>query len=133
ELGELGDSWTIVVTASSGLAIEEMAIGESGMGEESVHLPLVIRFADGRHAGERASALTQPSDLAATLRMMLGFPVTPTPLLLTSVRGEVESWRPSVVCVGGDGVSAALRTLEWALLRSEGEASRLYVKPDDRW
>jgi arylsulfatase A-like enzyme len=127
----LDDSWTIVVTASSGFALEELATGASGIGEESVHLPLIIRFADGRHAGERISALTQPSDLAATLRALLGLPATSGRDLMTLVRGEVESLRPSVIFVGGD--FSAVRTQEWTLLRSADAPSRLYVKPDDRW
>ena len=132
-LDELGDDWTIIVTASSGLAIEELAIGASGIGEESVHLPLMIRFADRRHAGERTCALTQPSDLAAALRTLLGLPATSGHDLLALVRGDGESPRSNVVCVAGDGISATVRTPEWALLRSADSASRLYVKPEDRW
>ncbi|HEX3316345.1 MAG TPA: sulfatase-like hydrolase/transferase [Gemmataceae bacterium] len=138
QLGNLLDAfedseWTIVVTASMGLAIEELALGGPGIGEESVHLPLIVRFADRRHAGERMSALTQPSDLVATLRSWLELPADSTlgRDLMPLVRGEIESLRPSVVSVQGE--SAALRTPEWALLRAAESASRLFVKPDDRW
>jgi arylsulfatase A-like enzyme len=137
QLGNLLDAlddtdWTIVVTASSGLAIDELATGGPGIGEESVHLPLIVRFADRRCAGDRISAQTQPSDLMATLRMLLQMPgETAGRDLLPLIRGEAESLRPSVVCVHGD--AASLRTPEWALIRSAGSASRLYVKPDDRW
>ena len=128
-----GSDWTIVVTAANGLALEELATGGPGIGEESAHLPLIVRFADRRHAGDRIAALTQPGDLAATLRAWLELPADAGPGrdLMPLVRGEIESLRPSVVSVHGD--AAALRTPEWALLRAAESASRLFVKPDDRW
>jgi arylsulfatase A-like enzyme len=137
QLGNLLDALdetdrTLVVTASSGLAIDELATGGPGIGEESVHLPLIVRFADRRHAGDRISALTQPSDLAATLRTLLGIAADgPGRDLMPLIVGAAESLRPSVVCVHGD--AASLRTPEWALLRTAESASRLFVKPDDRW
>ena len=138
QLGNLLDAledsdWTIVVTAATGLALEELALGGPGIGEESVHLPLIVRFADRRRAGERITALTQPSDLVATLRSLLELPASSTAGhdLMPLVRGEIESLRPSALSVHGE--SAALRTPEWALLRAAESASRLFVKPDDRW
>ena len=125
-------TWTIVVTAATGLALEVLATGASSVGEESVHLPLIVRFADRRHAGDRISALTQPSDLVATLRSLLQLPVEPRGRdLMPLIVGDAESLRPSVVC--GHGDAASLRTPEWALLRTAESASRLFVKPDDRW
>ena len=137
QLGNLLDAlddtdWTIVVTASSGLTIDELATGGPGIGEESVHLPLIVRFADRRHAGDRISTLTQPSDLVATLRSLLQLPVESGGRdLMPLIVGDAESLRSSVVCVHGD--AASLRTAEWALLRTAESPSRLFVKPDDRW
>jgi arylsulfatase A-like enzyme len=125
--------WTIVVTASSGLAIDELATGGAGIGEESVHLPLIVRFADRRCAGDRIAAMTQPSDLAATFWTLQDLPFDGSAGrdLMPLIRGETESLRPSIVRIHGD--AASLRTPEWALVQTAEVPSRLFVKPDDRW
>ena len=57
-----------ILTAGRGFPLGEhetigFAAGE--LHEELVHLPLMLRWPNVEHAGERTSALTQPMDLAA--------------------------------------------------------------------
>ncbi len=77
--------------------------------EQPVHLPLII--GDTNRAGRRISSLTADADLAAILR------------------GEAVT-RNFVLARSGDMTS--IRTQDWTLI-VEGDASRLYHWPEDRF
>lgn len=138
----------VLVTAERGLALGEHGIlGEyrPWLHEELIHLPLLMRFPDGREAGRRVAALTQPVDLLPTLLDLFGISL-PEGLhghsLLPLARGEAEMVR-EYACTGlehGERIEWALRTPEWAFLLSVQQAAddpprgpQLFVKPDDRW
>lgn len=141
ESRRLLDETLLVFTASSGLALEARARPElaTSLHEERVHLPLIMRFPDARHAGTHISALTQPMDLLPTFDPLLGIDPRACagrdlgPLL----RSEVDQVRPYAVTRADS--EASLRHPRWLLqatLPLEGERrrpSRLYVQPDDRW
>lgn len=144
----LAEEVLLLVTAERGLALGEHGVlGECRpwLHEEVVHLPLLMRFPDGREAGRRVAALTQPVDLAPTLLDFLGIAL-PEGLhghsLLPLARGEAEKVR-DYACTGlahAGRIEWALRTSEWAFLLPIHQAAdeptrnpQLFVKPDDRW
>ena len=102
-----------------------------------------MRWPGGEHAGLRVRELTQPPDLAATLRELFGLPgpaavaVTTAQSLLPLARDAGGPVRSRAVCVRErEGARDwGIRTLDWYLLAADGPeaARRLYVKPDDRW
>jgi len=109
--------------------------------EELVHLPLVLRLPGAAENGRRVAALTQPPNLAPTLRELYGLEKV-AGTLLPLARGEVASLHNHAVTkLENQGRSeVAIRTPEWALLLpkvvTEGDpprSSMLFVKPDDRW
>ncbi len=106
--------------------------------EEFVHVPLVVRLPGGAEGGRRVPALTQPADLAPTLRELCGLPAGEAGdgvSLLPLARGEVEAVRPHALSglVIGEAGGWAVRTPEWALLTRGDEPPLLFAKPDDRW
>jgi arylsulfatase A-like enzyme len=144
----LADEVLVVVTAERGLPLGEHGIlGDCRPWpyEELVHLPWLMRFPDGREAGRRVAALTQPVDLLPTLLDLFGIPL-PEGLhghsLLPLARGEAEKVR-DYACTGlehAGRIEWALRTPEWAFLLPIQQAAddvprgpQLFVKPDDRW
>jgi arylsulfatase A-like enzyme len=131
----------LVFTASSGFPLGEHGhIGGVSLYEESVHLPLIVRFPAAAQAGMRIGALTQPVDLFPTLLGWLGTiaPASQGFDLGSLIREETEAVRPFAVSMLGEANSqanqptAALRSLDWALLPGEN-GRQLFVKPDDRW
>lgn len=141
------DEYVVCVTASSGLPLGEhgmTGMARAWMHEESAHIPLVVRLPGEEKAGERISALTQPSDLMPTWHEYLGVPVPAIRgrSLGPLVRAEDEAIRPYAVSGLRVGASEEwlLRTPELALLvpisTPDGDPprqARLYAKPDDRW
>lgn len=92
--------------------------------EEFVHLPLIVRRAGGRSAGERVDSLTQPADVPAILRG------EPHPMREVSI---------ATLELNG-GKEIARRTATEAILLPlqvpDGDDPRepqFYLKPDDRW
>src|SRR5207248_2581533 len=70
-----GDDCVWLLTAGRGLPLgEHGAAGFSAaeLHEELVHVPLLLRWPRGEHAGLRVAALTQPADLAPTLGALFG-------------------------------------------------------------
>ena len=60
----------VVVTADRGTPLGQHGVigpHRPWMHEELVHLPLLVRLADGAHGGRRVAALTQPPDLMPTI------------------------------------------------------------------
>jgi arylsulfatase A-like enzyme len=144
----LADEVLVLVTAERGLPLGEHGVlGECRpwLHEELIHLPLLLRFPDGREAGRRVAALTQPVDLPPTLLDLFGIPMSEGlhgHSLLPLVRGEAEKVR-DYACTGlahAGRIEWALRTPEWAFLLPVQQAAddaprgpQLFVKPDDRW
>jgi arylsulfatase A-like enzyme len=159
ELGELWsrlrghdnyDSWMIIVTTDHGFPLGEHGLvgnSQPWLHEELVHLPLIVRFPQGRHGGERIGMLTQPVDLMPTLLEAFRLPSQGLDgsSLLPLIQGERERIR-NFACSGlrnGAAAEYSLRTVDWAFLLPEETRSedvrrplrerQLYVKPDDRW
>lgn len=137
----------ICFMAEDGLALGEhgrIGNGSSGLHDERVHVPCILRLPDGEEAGRRVPALTQPVDLLPTLVDAFGLPLPPVHgcSLLPLVRGQAERVRP-YACSGltsEDALEWALRTPEWTFLlpprvpaADVARLARLYVRPDDRW
>jgi hypothetical protein len=115
----------------------------AGLGEELIHLPLLMRLPRRDEAGRRIAALTQPCDLLPTLMEAFGLPLPALhgKSVLPLVHGQTESVRP-YACAGlscGERVDWILRTPEWSFLLSRQPSvnsqgiPRLFAKPEDRW
>jgi arylsulfatase len=118
ELGVL-DETIIVVTADHGESFLEHGEWEHGSGvhEELVHVPLVVRFPDGRHAGTRIAAPVHVFDIAATVLDVAGLPPPPgaqARSLMPLVTGAAETtWR----CSYAEGFGhVAVRCPGWKLI-----------------
>src|SRR4029077_4315571 len=93
--------------------------------EESIRVPLVIRWPTRRPEPGRSSELVLNIDLAPTLAEAAGVPVPPTvdgQSLLPLLDGTGASWRSDFVTEGWGAVIvppyAALRTPRWKLIRN---------------
>lgn len=141
------DDWLVCLTSGQGLPLGEHGyVGQARawQHEESVHVPLLLRWPGHEYAGQRIGALTQPVDLVPTLRECQGWPPGEVEgkSLLPLVEGKVESLRP-FACSGaavGASLEWSLRTLDRALLLplssppdDPPRRRQLYIKPDDRW
>jgi hypothetical protein len=137
-----GDKALWILTAGRGFPLGEhgpVGFTPGELHEELVHLALMFRWPNAEHAGLRTSALTQPMDLAATLREFFGLPavggddIRTGRSLIALARGTGEPIRERLV--SGFGPRRGFRTPTWYLL-TDGTADgdrRLFVKPDDRW
>ena len=137
----------LVVTSDRGTPLGQhglIGLHRPWMHEELIHLPLLIRLANGQHGGRRVTASTQPPDLMPTLLAWHG--LTPDAAtdgisLLPLCDGRAF---PDRVTFGGlslGGVSEwYLRTAERHLIvpgpqgdDDEARPVAMYAKPDDRW
>jgi arylsulfatase A-like enzyme len=136
----LDQSAAWIVTSGHGWPLgEHGVVGPTGsrMHEELVHLPLLIRLPGHRQGMRRVPALTQASDLPATLCDLFG--VAPSPgirgtSLLPLMTGSATHWRQEAR--SSAGAERALRTSEWAFMPAvpaNDFPPRLYRKPDDIW
>jgi arylsulfatase A-like enzyme len=136
-----------ILTSERGFPLgEHGAVGyvAADLFEELVHLPLMVRWPHAAYAGLRVSALTQPADVAPTLRKLCGLPPPTTEdhlsgrSLVALVRGDdcqVRSLAVGGLRRGGH-VLWGIRSAEWYLMIDDSTphaTRRLYVKPDDRW
>ncbi len=112
--------------------------------EEVVHLPLIIRLPGADQGGRRVSALTQSTDLLATLADAFLGSVPPTiegQSFLPLVQRQSFSGRPEVISFWEmeHAAEVALRTDTWSFLlplrtpAGEERWPQLYAKPEDRW
>lgn len=132
----LHDDSLLMFTSPRGYPLGEHGwVGPGGDSprEESSHVPLLVRRADGVGALERHHRLVQPADLDATLREWFGLPCRARfgagqSLLSTDSLDARSDRRPIVM--QGTGVRA-IRTSAW-FLRQQADDVELYVKPDDR-
>jgi arylsulfatase A-like enzyme len=143
----LADDVWVIVTSDRGLALGEHGLlgdGRPWLHEERLHVPLLVLPPDPAQAGGRVPALTQPVDLAPTLRELYGVPgpAVHGASLLPLLADEGPAVREYAVAGQRQGAALefALRTPRWGLVlpvRSEpGDRPRLpqlFVKPDDRW
>ena len=85
--------------------------------EETHRIPLIVRFPDGSHAGERRTEFAQTTDFFPTFLDMAGAPCDQKPLhgesLLPLIRGERTDWRDAAVTEfhGVNFVSMTQRTI----------------------
>jgi arylsulfatase A-like enzyme len=135
---DLDKSATWIFTSGHGWPLGEHGIAgprQSRLHEEFVHLPLLIRLPEARHAMRRVSAFTQSPDLSPMILGMFGNPVTGPSL--SSVMSGNEKRRHEVCRISvnhGDHVERSIRTTDWAYLaEAGGQPARLYRKPDDIW
>ncbi|GIW85401.1 MAG: hypothetical protein KatS3mg107_1061 [Gemmataceae bacterium] len=112
--------------------------------EEVVHLPLIIRLPGADQGGRRVSALTQSTDLLATLAEAFLGSVPPTiegQSLLPLMQRQLFSGRQEVISYWEmeHAAEVALRTDSWSFLlplripAGEERWPQLYAKPEDRW
>ena len=135
----------LVVTSDVGLALGERGqfdAAATSVYEEDIHLPLLIRFPGGEHAGRRVQQLTQSVDLMPTLVGWFGMADEERfhgRNLLAVAEGQPMRLR-EYACGwnrNAGGVQQSLRTHQWHLVlteRSDAPFSvELFRKPDDRW
>lgn len=111
---------------------------------ESIHLPAILRSADGAMAGQRYGGIVVPADIGATLRDLAGLPAahgTAGGSDARSLRGLLERWdhrrRDRAISAGAGGV--AVTTDAWRWIGTDGKATqdgglgtgRLHALPDD--
>jgi arylsulfatase A-like enzyme len=104
------------------------------LSEERAHVPLIVKT-DGLPFLQRCSALTQHSDLPATLCDWFGLDELEESnagfSLLPMIRGEQESIREFGVSLADDW--RAIRDSNWLLIENRNEGiERLYRQPEDR-
>jgi arylsulfatase A-like enzyme len=137
-----------LMTASAGLPLgEHRHIGyrHPSLHEERTHVPLMLRLPDGRQAGRRVSALTQPVDILPTLMEWFQLPLPSgvhgkSLLPLATRRCEpIRQYAVSGLQVG-DARDWVLQTPQWKLILPAPSAAedavqraQLFEKPDDRW
>jgi hypothetical protein len=101
-----------------------------------------LRWPNLEHAGWRFGSFTQPADLAATLRELLGLPTMAAPdswagrSLLALTHSDDRLIRGTAVSgARRDGRTLwGYRTPSWYLMLDDSDSpQRLFVKPDDRW
>ncbi len=142
-----GDEAVWLLTSERGFPLGEhgpVGFAAADLHEELVHLPLMLRWPHAEHAGLRTSALTQPADLAPTLRELFGL-LAPGgeegqsgKSLVGLARGEDGPLRDRLINGRrvGERELWGLRTAEWYLLLDDSgaeETRRLFAKPEDRW
>src|SRR4051812_11440232 len=141
-----GDETLWVLTSGRGFPLgEHEVVGYTAarLHTELTHLPLLVRWPNAEHAGMRVTALTQPVDLAPTVRELLGVEIGERNDSLAGkswaalARGEDHVVRQYALTgqQNGDRFSWGMRSRDWYLLLHDGFAGarRLYAKPDDRW
>jgi arylsulfatase A-like enzyme len=142
-----GDDALWLLTSERGFPLGEhgaAGFDAAELHEELVHLPLLLRWPHARQAGLRVNTLTQPANLAPTLRELFGLalPTQDGPYdgrsLVPLARGNDLPLRLQAVSGlrRGERLHGGIRSAGWYLMSDggvRGESWRLYVKPDDRW
>ncbi|MGD9637390.1 MAG: sulfatase-like hydrolase/transferase [Pirellulales bacterium] len=125
------ENWIVVLCGLRGFPLGEHGrIGgvDGRLYAEQLHVPLVVRFADGRLRLSRIGDLVSLADLPR--------------MLLAADDGELFVRGRESLVAGGTGGEGAIRTPGWSLVfgakcddSSDGVSDRyqLFVRPDDRW
>lgn len=132
----------LMLSSDVGLSLGEAALTRQlepsmtncPLSEERIHVPLIVKT-DELPFLQRCSALTQHSDLPATLCDWFGLDAQHESnaglSLLPMIRGVQESIRTQGVSVAGDW--RAIRDSNWLLIENRDEGiERLYRQPEDR-
>ncbi len=143
------EEWSIVLLGGRGLPLGEHGIIGSidrALPVEQLHVPCMIRFADGRGKLARSAALTSHIDIFPTLLEVAEMssdcecPMDGRSFALDAdgMKSHLREW---LLAANGDG-PIAIRTPSWCL-RAKMNAERdrndaatgpmLFVRPDDRW
>lgn len=138
------DDLCLAVTGDRGIAlVEHQVLGDVPllMHEEMIHLPLIIRLPEGKHACQRFSQLTQPVDLFPTMLTAFDIAILETAgkSLWPILKDPHSVHRPYLFL--GDATSDAetlmLRNSDWALRFNKSSEQlnepQLFQKPHDRW
>jgi arylsulfatase A-like enzyme len=138
QASEPADRPLLLVTSPRGYPLGEHGLighGDDCLHEESLHVPLLIRFPDQSYAAQRSAELIQPPDVYATVLDGLSQPWEDSSVwgrsLLPLIRGDAEPPRDRAVSVAGE--HRGIRTPAWYLVRHPDGSRELYAKPDDRW
>jgi arylsulfatase A-like enzyme len=115
-----------VFTAAAGFPLGEHGVlgyHRPWLHGELVHLPLIVRYPGGEHAGRRVSGFTQPEYLQDLSKLL-------------DVQHEVAISRSTM----NSGSEVAIRTAEWTYLHplsvppdENPRTPLLFTRPDDRW
>jgi hypothetical protein len=138
QASEPADRPLLLVTAPRGYPLGEHGMighGDDCLHEESLHVPLFVRFPDQTCAAQRSAELIQSPDVYATVLDGLSQPWEDSSAwgrsLLPIIRGDAAPPRDRAVSAVGE--HHGIRTPAWYLLRHPDGTRELYAKPDDRW
>jgi hypothetical protein len=135
--GPLAGQTLVALTSARGFPLGEHGrIGpcDEALYGELLHVPLLLRFPDGRGAATRSQTLVEPADLWATLLECWATaerPRSPSAGSLLCPPGSEVPLQRDRLCAAGQGAERAIRTPAWHLRRSD--VAELFAKPDDYW
>jgi len=123
-----GPNTLVVVAADHGEALGEHGEATHGvfLYDETLHVPLVIRFPDGRGAGSRVEARVRLADVAPTILGALGVP-PPARMEGQSLEGAIARDRPAYA-----ETSYPRQAFGWSALASWRSDRFLYVRAPKR-
>ncbi len=111
-----------------------LGAGEEALFGESLNLPLILRWPDGRGALCRSHSLVQPADLCATLAGWFGHE-GPLPDGARDLAGIFtdQQWQDRLLACAIAKNERAIRTPVWFMRLTDEGNCNLFVKPDDAW
>lgn len=124
------DNLILVVTSDHGDAfLEHNKLTHRTIHQEILHVPLIVRFPDGRHAGSRVPGQVQGVDLMPSVLALLGLPVPEhvqgrswLPWITTPESLDPAEWDRAWAELGDNGNDlSALRAGDWKLIGSPRE------------
>jgi len=125
---DLYDRALIIVTADHGESFNEHGLFEhADMYDSSAHVPLLIRFPQGRHAGLRVTEMAELQDILPTVLTLLGVPL-PKEVEGCSLLAALEGKGLSRDYVYGQREAfRTIRDVRWKLVtNTAGERTELY-------
>jgi arylsulfatase A-like enzyme len=141
QLAESGLASTAQLTLLSARGFplgEHLRVGpcDEALYNETLQIPLLMRFPDELGRMARSQALVLPSDLPGTLLDWLKLDRSPlaggrATSLLPIIRGEQAALRDHVCMTSSN--ERAIRTHAWFLRQPDNGAAELFAKPADRW
>lgn len=125
------ENWLVALCGVRGFSLGEhghVGGADGRLYAEQLHVPLLLRFPDGRLRLSRHGALASLADLPA--------------ILLAAAGGNFTIDAKDFLVAHGPGRACAIRTSEWGLVCGENtddskastvNGRQLFVRPDDRW